>query len=211
MFLPRVMFVAVALILSVLRQGAQAGIATYEFVDYPDFQTGGTTIYHIQGFINLNDSAIGGTDILESDVISYSLTISHGSTIDQTFTNTSSSLEFIHVAATSSAIFLPIQPDINVGVSRFAMGDGTSGFVEEESTNSPVDKKEIFFDSANSTSRWNNHIDIAFNPLFDPLNVAVREPTSVVPEPSSLVIAMTLFGGFGLMGVRRRRQRQQPA
>jgi hypothetical protein len=30
----------------------------------------------------------------------------------------------------------------------------------------------------------------------------------VVPEPSSLVIAMTLCGGFGLMAVRRRRQRQ---
>jgi hypothetical protein len=31
-----------------------------------------------------------------------------------------------------------------------------------------------------------------------------------IPEPSSLGIAMTLFAGFGLMGVRRRRQRQQP-
>jgi hypothetical protein len=33
---------------------------------------------------------------------------------------------------------------------------------------------------------------------------------SAIPEPSSLVIAMTLFGGGGLASIRRRRQRQQP-
>jgi MYXO-CTERM domain-containing protein len=43
-----------------------------------------------------------------------------------------------------------------------------------------------------------------------PFTIAVAEPTSAaIPEPSSLVIAMTLFGGLGLAGVWRRRKRQQ--
>jgi hypothetical protein len=54
--------------------------------------------------------------------------------------------------------------------------------------------------------------------LFDTIDdlqtiftIAVAEPDStVVPEPSSLVIAMTLFGGLGLAGVWRRSRHRHP-
>ncbi len=211
MSLQRVAVVAVALLLFVLPHRVRANLI-YSFVDRPTLQESGPATYNVAGSISVIDTAPDDSILSAAEVDAFTLTVSHGPATDFTLTNTNSSLSLTGVVSISlSHIFLPVPAD--GAVNAFSIKK-EPGAVIEWSVDRLLPGLTIQTYAAQflpaPTPLWFTSFNSPPRNLIAPFDVAVRQPSSTVPEPSTFVMSLIPICGCAALWMRRRVMRAMP-
>jgi hypothetical protein len=140
---------------------------TYAVDNYPSLQNG----YTVSGTITTNGAT--GTGLFASDITSWNITITSGSSTIETFTNTNSSNAGANFDATLTT--LSVTASTGVDVLSF-LSNGSYGFIEWFGVGFAP-----FYEAQNpeGTYFWSSPYDAQSQPV-----------ASAVPEPSSAILAV---------------------
>jgi hypothetical protein len=206
MFLQRATIVAVAPFLLVILPHQVRANLIYSFVDRPAIQGSGPATYNVTGSISVVDAAPDDSILSLAEVDSFNLTVSHGAVTDFTLTNSNSLLSLIGVVSLSSShIFLPLPA-----------ADAENAFSIERSPGAVITWSVDRFVPLSTfqlygaqflpapTPLWFTTFNSPPQDLITPFDIAVRQPTSAVPEPSTLVMSLVPICGCAAFWIRRR-------
>jgi hypothetical protein len=203
---------------------AQAGQITYDFVN----PATGANGYDLRGSITVDSTGISAApiDLTTSMVQSWHISVFNSSNVLQfSLSSPTDTLSLEAIAGnvsfapqiTLSSLYLPVipfPPDNGTSFeTRFNLARllSFSPLVEwvASTINAPPFIPNDYTRLAASDGPGTILYDTG-DSSQSPFTIAVAEPTSaVIPEPSSLVIAMTLFGTIGLAGVWQRSRNRQ--
>jgi hypothetical protein len=164
---------------------------TYTVVNYPAAQNG----YTISGTITTNGAT--GTNLPGTDITSWDITITKGTTTIGEITNTINMIQSGLFDASTTSITVP-SPSEHLSFYNFGTVGGISW------ANNPTGPTP----SVGYGASWPSH----FNPLWSSTLTPVTTPiATAVPEPSTAVIAVSgAVTGIAIDLVRKRRaQRRQ--
>jgi hypothetical protein len=197
---------------------AQAGQITYDFVN----PITGTNGYDLRGSITVDSTGISAApiDLTTSMIQSWHISVfdsanvlqfSLASTSDILLLTDNSSFHFAPRISLSS-LFLPVLAisGSEVDLSEIFLTDflSSSKFILWANETANLQFARI---AQAQSAPPTKHLFDTFDDSQTIFTIAVAEPASTaIPEPSSLVIAMTLFGCLGLAGVWRRSRHRQP-
>jgi hypothetical protein len=150
----------------------------YEVVDYPTLENG----YTVTGTITTNGAT--GTSLPASDITSWDITISKGSTTIFTLTPMESANASAHFDATTTAI--TVADEITFSTSS---GTGIDWF----NTIGAI----VYQGALNNTLIWDSDL-----PSLD-------SPIATIPEPSTAIVAVFGAATFAAYGWSRRRRDQR--
>jgi hypothetical protein len=199
---------AIAVLLVTFASGrAMAGIITYSLVDYPDLENGATLSGTITTDGSIGDLSAGidpTTEQPSSHILSWHIQIK-GTQFGLITTSSSDppaigASGFLGGVATATAITIPEDNVLSFVTEQVELAWSRSQFGNEFLAS--------FTPNGVSETLWTN--SYGGTPTFslggDPWIIAEVSTTtgSAVPEPTSIVIALMLFGGLGLAGARRR-------
>jgi hypothetical protein len=200
MTLSRAAFLACTMMLTTLSQGARADFV-YAFKEYPSLQNG----YTIAGTITVGESAVSSGELTRNDITALSISVTKGGV---TYTTVSSAdipstfVFLVHINA--SQIYLQAT-STQQSIFNVSHPGGSSALGWAQDIKPPF---TLATNHLNVVQDGGSNIisSTAATPFGTPFVIAELQ-TSTVPEPTSLVLAITAIGGLGLGAVWRRRKR----